>query len=77
MTDRDKMLRALSAADFAAWEMHLYLDTHPDDREALEIYEEYKEKAAQCRAVFEERFGALSGAGGCEWVRDPWPWQFV
>lgn len=77
MTERDKMLKALSAADFAVWEMHLYLDTHPDDCEALEIYEEYKSKAAQCRAVFEERFGPLSDASGRAWVCDPWPWQFV
>lgn len=62
---------------FMAWELRLYLDTHPEDTKALEAYR-------QICATLDR------GAGGCgacnalpkdptatrfTWVDDPWPWQ--
>ena len=38
MTKRDMMLRNLVAAQFALWEMHLYVDTHPWDLNMVEMH---------------------------------------
>lgn len=38
MTKRETMLRRLSAAQFTQWELHLYLDTHPSDLQALALF---------------------------------------
>ena len=64
MTKRETMLRRLSAAQFTQWELHLYLDTHPSDLQAL-------------RSEYEAQFGALTAldATGAEWLKDPWPWD--
>ena len=36
MTEREKLLKQLSALQFASWELHLYMDTHPYDKDAME-----------------------------------------
>ena len=51
MTKRETMLRRLSAAQFTQWELHLYLDTHPSDLQALALFR-------KCDA----RYRALSSA---------------
>lgn len=77
MNELEKLLRRLSAAQFALWELHLYLDTHPCDRAASRMCEKYSSEAASLKAQFEERYGPLSSGNceSCEWLRDPWPWD--
>ena len=36
--NKDSALRKLMAADFAAFELQLFLDTHPDDADAMSKY---------------------------------------
>ena len=43
--DKCKLMREISAVEFAAWELHLYLDTHPCDEKALEMQQNYVERA--------------------------------
>ncbi len=80
MNDRDMLLRKLSSAQFAAWEMHMYLDTHPGDRQAMQAMRKYERRASELREEFESCFGPLSpmdmyGDTRFEWIRDPWPWD--
>lgn len=78
MTEREKMLCRLSSAEFAAHELHIYLDTHPDDAAAGDALNKYEEQAAQLRSDYESRFGPLSaGQDGNRWawIADPWPWD--
>ena len=39
--NHDEILRKLTALDFIAVDLALFLDTHPDDREALDKYNEH------------------------------------
>lgn len=41
---KDKLLRRLSAMQFAMWEMREFLDTHPNCPDAKALYNAYKEK---------------------------------
>ena len=41
---KDKLLRRLSAMQFAMWEMREFLDTHPNCPDATALYNAYKEK---------------------------------
>ncbi len=80
INDKEMLLRRLSSAQFAAWEMHMYLDTHPNDRSALMSMQKYEEKARALKKEYEKRFGPLSpfdmyGDTRFEWVKDPWPWD--
>ena len=68
--DRAALLKKLGAYAFAAYDWNLYLDTHPDDERALELYREAVREADACRCAFESEFYPLraSSAGKeCSW----------
>lgn len=80
MSEREALLCKLSGAQFAAYEMRLYLDTHPKDRRALHSFQTYTEQAKALRKEYEERFGPIVspdgfGDGRWDWVNAPWPWE--
>ena len=61
-------------------ELALYLDTHREDLEALELYRKYQELYQRCRQIYEKKYGPLShssagNAEGYPWLDDPWPWE--
>ena len=57
-----------------------YLDTHPQDTEALALFRQYTAMEKAARAAYEDRFGPLtqSAAGGdsYRWLQEPWPWCY-
>lgn len=69
----------LSAVQFAMWELHLYLDTHPDDISALKLHSKYREKYLKLKEEYEAKYGPLtpgSGMPGVRWLKNPWPWDY-
>ena len=77
MNRRDAMLKKLSATQFALWEMHLYLDTHPWDLQMIESHNKVAMKYKALKNEFEENFCPLTAAKahGFEWLKGPWPWE--
>ncbi len=78
MTDRRKLLARLSASQFAAWEVRVYLDTHPCDRVAADLLARYTKETAALKAEYERQYGPLTVANPeeADWQRDPWPWDY-
>lgn len=74
---KKKLLIRLSSMNFAMLEMRLFLDTHPDDKEALAMLKKYREKYDVLKKEYEEQFGplTLNGMNSDEWICDPWPWD--
>ena len=73
-------LTELQTLAFAINELALYLDTHRDDMEALEMYRTYQKMYAEGRKKYEKECGplnhmAISGES-YRWLDDPWPWEF-
>lgn len=77
MNKREKLLRQLSTVQFVLWELHLYLNTHPTDMEAIALHEQYEVKKAKLQREFEENFGPLTPnvGEGVDWLKNPWPWD--
>ena len=80
MSDREKLLKKLSGAQFAALEMQLYPDTHKNDTKALRSMQEYLREAAEYHREYEERFGPITakdlyGDTDFTWLNAPWPWE--
>ncbi|MBP3630778.1 MAG: spore coat protein CotJB [Clostridia bacterium] len=80
MSDRERLLKKLSGAQFAALEMQLYLDTHKNDASALKSMQEYLRQAKEYRKEYEERFGPITpndlyGDTTFNWLNAPWPWE--
>lgn len=78
--DRNALLKQLSALDFYAVDLHLFLNTHPNDREALAKYNEVVSEADVLRREYEKIYGPLTSYRVAskypwQWVNDPWPWQ--
>lgn len=72
-------LTELMALDFAISELGLYLTTHPDDREVLDLYSSYVRLGKQGREKYVEQYGPLNitdiTPGSFAWLNDPWPWD--
>lgn len=80
MNERDMLLRKLSSAQFAAWELKMFLDTHPCDQRARISAQKYQDLRERLTKEYEEKYGPLTNtdptAGACwNWVSDPWPWE--
>lgn len=78
MNERESLLKRLSAAQFAAWETHLYLDTHTDDCQAMQARERYRAQYRELLKEYEEKYGPLSAGSAqssSDWLADPWPWD--
>lgn len=73
-------LSELQALDFVVHELVLYLDTHPDDMEAFELYKQYAAMAREARMKYVDTTGQLShhnppNTKSFVWTNDPWPWN--
>lgn len=78
---KDTPLHELQALAFAIQELALYLDTHRQDLEALELYRAYQELYHRGKETYENEFGPLThmGEGAWDhyrWLEDPWPWDY-
>ena len=70
----------LMALDFAIDELGLYLVTHSDDQEALQLYWSYIKLAREGREKYQKLYGPLlqtdlTPEEGFAWLKDPWPWE--
>lgn len=75
------LLTELQTIAFVIQELALYLDTHRDDCEALEVYRDFQKMYEKCRLEYEEKCGPLThkSIAGNEyrWLDDPWPWEYA
>lgn len=66
---------------FALQELALYLDTHRDDREALELYRTYQQIYHKAMMEYNEHCRPLQhgkpARGAYKWLDDPWPWEYA
>ena len=74
-------LSELQALGFAIQELALYLDTHRDDREALQVYQDYQKMYQHCKTEYLKKHGPMNhhqetGSAQYEWLNDPWPWEY-
>lgn len=65
-----------------AYDMALYLDTHPQDQQALEFFQKYNQMRRQALATYAAQYGPLNldsidgnDDGHWHWALQPWPWE--
>ncbi len=72
----------LQVLAFAINELALYLDTHRNDQEALELYQNYQEMYHKCMMEYtkmrrpKNHFTPTRG-NSYQWLDDPWPWEYA
>ncbi len=71
----------LQVMAFALQELALYLDTHRDDKEALELYRAYQKMYHDAAKEYSCNCGPLNHPtpvdGPYNWLDDPWPWEYA
>lgn len=78
---REHLLKKITVMDFMATDLHLYLNTHPQDKEAIKMYNDVVRQSAQAKKEYESVVGPLVGFRSEEqteswrWEDCPWPWE--
>ncbi len=79
MNEREILLKKISTYQFAAFDLQLFLDTHPNDRKTIEKMNEYKKQLRPLVKEYEEKFGPLTKSeterNSWKWIKAPWPWE--
>lgn len=76
-----QLMEQLQTIDFVLVELTLYLDTHPNDFEAINQFNHYAKERKKIKKLFESQFGPLLQFGNSysgypwNWNESPWPWQ--
>ena len=76
---REELMRIIQALSFAKCEAELFLDTHPECREALDYFHNTVKELDTAMAEYQKSYGPLvSEAASTDrwnWIEGPWPWQ--
>lgn len=81
MNEQAQMLTYLDAYCFGAHDINLYLDTHPNDRAMIELYNQYRTEYKNALQQYEKRFGPITVGSDATlafpwaWNNSPWPWE--
>ncbi len=65
---------------FCSFDMLLYMDTHPNDQEALDYFNQCTELYNAAKKSYEERFGQVNAfssgpLSAWNWNAEPMPWE--
>ncbi len=80
-SDRVRLLEEIGKVDFAMKDLNLYLDTHPQDVQAIESFRYYDGVKKQLMKEYAEKYGPLAlscvpaDAREWSWSLQPSPWE--
>ena len=79
-SEKEKFLYELSAVAFAAHELNLYLDLHPEDQSMFMLFTDYQKQANHLMEEYEQKFGPLTINSeemdqSFNWASTKWPWE--
>ena len=80
MNEREVLLKRVQVCDFVLKDTVLYLDSHPDDQDALAYYRKHLQMRKEAAEAYTLKYGPLThheydGGPRWNWVDGPWPWQ--
>jgi spore coat protein JB len=78
--EKTNLLNQLQNYHFAAYDMLLYLDTHPNDKKAFQMFKDLVKKYQALKNEYEQNYGPLSAFASAnsnqfDWIESPWPWE--
>ena len=77
---KDELMKQIMEYDFAALDLQLYLNSHPNDQRALYLFNNCHEMSRKLKDAYEKAYGPITPAGSgnrvpFRWIQGPWPWQ--
>lgn len=79
MNEQADLLTKVDAYCFAAHDLNLYLDTHPNDKNMIRLFKELSDDFDKSVLEYESKYGPLfvgsSDGMSWSWNESPWPWE--
>ena len=81
MNEQAELLTNIDALGFASIDLNLYLDVYPNDKNAIDLFNQYRTKKNELIKKYESKFGPLrissDSLNSYPWAWDdkPWPWE--
>ncbi len=77
--EKEALLLFIQKSGFATHDLDLYLDTHPESKDALELRNYYLKQYHDALQRYQEKYGPLTlgfeNMKTFSWVQFPWPWE--
>lgn len=77
--DREAKLYNVMQYSFAINDLNLYLDLHPEDKDALRLLEEMIKEEHEAKHAYVKSYGPLTvtetKGDKFEWIDNPWAWE--
>lgn len=79
--EQAKLLTYLDALCFATIDINLYLDIYPNDRDMLNLFNQYRQELNNVMEEYQQKYGPIllnSNANSkypFTWINSPWPWE--
>lgn len=79
--EQARTLTYLDALCFAMTDINLYLDMYPNDRDMLELYNQYRIEKDKLSEEYQNKYGPILTDSNAmarypfEWIKSPWPWE--
>ena len=80
-TEREALLYTIIKICFAINDLNLYLDIYPDDRKAINLFNQYRKQKEGLMEEYESKYGPIvlnsDSLNKYPWAWDdmPWPWD--
>ena len=81
MPTKKSMMLELQQLSFSLVDLNLFLDTHPNDQDAINDFNQLFQQYWELKSNYELQYGPLDNFGqnpaSCpwSWVDEPWPWE--
>lgn len=79
---QSQLFDLINKVSFAVNDIQLFLDSHPNDSEALAYFHEHSELRNAALKEYSHRFGPLTidtindnSSTHWEWIHQKWPWE--
>lgn len=80
-SEQEQLFLQMAEADFAAHDLNLYLDLHPQDGNMLDLFNQYRRQTNQLMMEYEQKYGPLTTSSDTlnqspfMWTAQAFPWN--
>lgn len=76
----NQLKHAITLSSFALDDLALFLNTHPDCQDAIDLYDQQRTIRTQALRDYTEQYGPMTRyqvdtRQGWSWTETPWPWE--
>ena len=78
--NQNELKKEIQSYQFAAYDMLLFLDTHPGDKKGFAIYKSLVKMVRELVEEYQQKYGPLTADAAADytefkWTESPWPWE--